>query len=152
MSHSRPVDLDDLMTRLEDISADRQTQPRSPSPHIAAARMKVSGCMPPLVQSDLRSRETTESLDEEEDHLRGLADETEYYNTLIREGGRPSHPVSFGRDILEDPGEYREILSYWQLVNHDAEGRVWKVFGSQMCEWQRFRKWQRKNREEGRFF
>ncbi|KAH7317404.1 hypothetical protein BKA65DRAFT_483624 [Rhexocercosporidium sp. MPI-PUGE-AT-0058] len=37
------------------------------------------------------------------------------------EGGRPSHSVSLGRDILEDPGEYREILSYWQLVNHDAE-------------------------------
>jgi hypothetical protein len=88
--------------------------------------------------SDLRSRETTESLDEEGDYRRDFEQQAKYYNTLVNEGGRPSHPVSLGRDNLEDPGEYREILSYWQLVNHDAEGRVWKVFGSQMCEWKRF--------------
>jgi hypothetical protein len=70
-------------------------------------------------------------MDDEESYRYDLERETEYYNTLIREGGRPSHPVSLGRDVLEDPGEYREILSYWQLVNHDAEGRVWRVFGAQ---------------------
>jgi hypothetical protein len=101
--------------------------------------------------SDFRSRDTTESIDEERDYRRDLANETEDYNTLVREGGRPSHPVSLGRDILDDPGKYREILSYWQLHNHDAEGRVWKVFRSQMCEWQAFREWQRKNRAQGRF-
>ena len=90
-------------------------------------------------------------MDDEESYRYDLERETEYYNTLLREGGRPSHPVSLGRDVLEDPGEYREILSYWQLDNHDAEGRVWKVFGSQMGNWQHFRRWQRKNREGGRF-
>jgi hypothetical protein len=90
-------------------------------------------------------------MDDEESYRYDLERETEYYNTLLREGGRPSHPVSLGRDVLEDPGEYREILSYWQLVNHDAEGRVWKVFRSQMGNWQHFGRWQRKNREAGRF-
>jgi hypothetical protein len=150
-AQSRPIDLDDLTTRLEDVSAYRQAQPRSCSPHTAAVRMNVSGYIPPLEHSDLRSRETTVSLDEEEDYRRDLAEEMEYYNTLVREGGRPSHPVSLGRDVLEEPGEYREILSYWQLVNHDAEGRVWKVLGSQIYEWQQFRRWHRKNREGGRF-
>jgi len=55
--------------------------------------MNVSGYIPPLGQraSDLRSRETTEPLDEEDDYCCDLADETEYYNALIREGGQPSH-------------------------------------------------------------
>jgi hypothetical protein len=121
MTQSRPIDLDGLTTRLE------QIPPRSPS------------------------LASTEPIDEEEDYRCDLANETEYYNTLIREGGRPSHPVSLGRDVLEDPGEYREILSYWQLHNGDAENRKWKMFRSQMCEWQIFLEYQREHRQEGRF-
>ena len=130
-AQSRPIDLDDLTTRLEDISADRQAQPRSPSPRTAAIQLKVSEYILRFDPSGyrFRTRETTASLDEEKDYPRDLADETECYNTLVREGGRPSHPVSLGRDVLEDPGEYREILSYWQL---DGDGRAWIVFGSQM--------------------
>jgi hypothetical protein len=75
-----------------------------------------------------------------------LKEQTKYYNMLIREGGRPSHPVSLGRDVLEHPGEYREILSYWQLRNNDAEGRVWNVFGSELSEWRKFREYQRRSR------
>jgi hypothetical protein len=90
-------------------------------------------------------------LGEEEYYRRDRERETEYYNTLVNEGGRPSHPVGLGRDILENPGEYREILSYWQIDNHDREGRVWRVFESQMCEWRMFRKRQRSMREQGRF-
>jgi hypothetical protein len=68
------------------------------------------------------------------------------YNTLVNEGGRPSHPVSLGRDILENPGEYREILSFWNRRSNN-----WEVFGPQLGEWQDFRKYQQRNREEGRF-
>lgn len=119
MAQSRPIDLDDLTTRLEDISADRQALPRSPS----------------QMGSDYRSRDTTEPLDEVEDYRRDLKNETKYYNTLVNEGGRPSHPVSLGRDIIEDPREYREILSYWQRGEND-----WKVFESQMGRWKKFRR------------
>ena len=90
-------------------------------------------------------------LDEEEDYRHDLEEETDYYNTIIREGGRPSHPVNLGCDILEDPGEYREILSYWQLHNGDGENRKWKVFRSQMSEWQIYLEYRRKHRQEGRF-
>ncbi len=89
---------------------------------------------------------STISMDSEESYRYDLEKETECYNTLITEGGRPSHPVSLGRDIVETPGEYREILSYWQTREND-----WEVFESQMRLWRDFGRWQQKNREEGRF-
>jgi hypothetical protein len=58
-------------------------------------------------------------MDAEESYRYDLEKETEYYNTLVAEGGRPSHPVSLGRDVIENPEEYREILSYWQSVAHN---------------------------------
>ncbi|KAG4437684.1 hypothetical protein IFR05_006846 [Cadophora sp. M221] len=70
-------------------------------------------------------------MDSEVSYSYDLEKQTECYNTLITEGGRPSHPVSLGRDILENPGEHHEILSYWQLVSDDAEGRTWEVFEPQ---------------------
>jgi hypothetical protein len=57
--------------------------------------------------------------------------QTEYYKTLVNKGGRPSHPVSLGRDVIENPGEYREILSYWQSVAHTDR----RVFESRMGGW-----------------
>ena len=84
--------------------------------------------------------------DDEEMYRYYLEEQTAYYNTLVNEGGRPSHPVSLGRDVIENPGEYREILSFWQSGSND-----WKVFESQMGGWREFRRWQQKNREGGRF-
>lgn len=83
---------------------------------------------------------------EEEYYRLELLEETESYTMLVREGGRPSHPVDLGRSIIEQPGEYREILAYWQRGEKD-----WKVFSRQLSEWKDFRQWQRKNRENGRF-
>ncbi|KAL5331131.1 hypothetical protein ACEPPN_000660 [Leptodophora sp. 'Broadleaf-Isolate-01'] len=112
-TQSRPIDLDDLTTRLEAI-------PPSPA--------------------------STEDLGDEEYYRYDLEKQTECYNTLVTAGGRPSHPVSLGRDIEENPGEYREILSYWQSRENE-----WKVFESQWRRWREFRRWQQIKREEGRF-
>ncbi|TAQ86163.1 hypothetical protein B7494_g5510 [Chlorociboria aeruginascens] len=112
-SPSRPIDLDDLATGFEQV---------------------------PLRSSSLAS--TIESIDEEFYHL-DLAHETDCYNTLIREGGRPSHPVSLGRDVLEDLGQYREIISYWQSGEYD-----WQVFQRQMGAWRAFLEFQRKHRDK----
>lgn len=73
----------------------------------------------------------------------------ECYNTLIKEGGRPSHPISLGSSVAQDPGEYREILSVW-LHKSQAHDN-WMVFEAQMEEWQAFREYQRHHREGGRF-
>lgn len=73
----------------------------------------------------------------------------ECYNTLIKEGGRPSHPISLGRGVAQDPGGYQEILSVWQHESRDHGG--WMVFEAQMHEWRAFREYQRHHREGGRF-
>lgn len=54
------------------------------------------------------------SINEERDYCLNLEEEIEDYKTLLNKGGRPSYLISLGRDILDDPREYREILSYWQ--------------------------------------
>ena len=145
---SRPIDLDDLTARLQHVSGARQALSEPPSLHTVDTEKDTSESSP-----SLRSRETTASLlDEEEEYRRVLKHETKFYNTIIREGGQPSHSASLGRDILDDPGELREILLYWQRDNGDAEGRrVWWVFGSQFCRWKDFREYQRTNRDQGRF-
>jgi hypothetical protein len=89
------------------------------------------------------SPSTTPSINEEEDYRRDLEEQTDYSNKLVDAGGRPSHPVSLGRDILRNPGQYHEVLSYWQLVNCDAEGKTWEVFGSQWREWNEFLNYRR---------
>lgn len=115
-TQSHAINLDDLTTRLENIS---------PSPPSLAS---------------------TEGSDEEECYRLDLEEETECYNTLVNEGGRPSHPVSLGRDVLENPEDYGEILSYWDSGRCDCQ-----VFRQQMGVWREFRAYQQHTREEGRF-
>ncbi len=124
-AHSHPIDLNYISARLEDISAGRQASPRP------------SSCT------------STEPCDEEECHRRELDEEAEYYNTLIKEGGRPSHPISAGPGVAQDPGEYREILSVWQ--HQSGTCGTWRVFEAQMHEWRAFRVYQRHHREGGRY-
>ncbi|KAF2189278.1 hypothetical protein K469DRAFT_724003 [Zopfia rhizophila CBS 207.26] len=54
----------------------------------------------------------TKPLDEEEEYRESLQRETEAYHALVKDGGRPSHPLSLLEDIVKNPGEYREILSW----------------------------------------
>lgn len=91
---SPPIDLNYISARLEEITTNREASPLPCSP---------SPTLPPP--------------SEEEE----LEEETEYYNALISEGGRPSHPVSLGRNILEDPGEYRDTI-----VLAAYEQRCWR--------------------------
>ncbi|KAI4141345.1 MAG: hypothetical protein LQ341_003532 [Variospora aurantia] len=124
-AQSRPIDLNYLSARLEDVSANRQASPQP------------SSCA------------TTEPYDEEECHRQELEKEVEYYNTLIKEGGRPSHPINLGPGVAQDPGEYREILSVWHHLSHPHGS--WMVFEAQMYEWGAFRHYQRHHREGDRF-
>lgn len=88
-SHTAPIDLNYVSARLEEVPGDRDLLPqRYPS---------VS---------------STASIDEEELYHRNLEKETDYYNKLINDGGRPSHPISLGYEIAKDLEEYREILSF----------------------------------------
>ncbi|KAL8913492.1 MAG: hypothetical protein Q9171_001680 [Xanthocarpia ochracea] len=124
-AQSHPIDLEYLSARLEDISAGRQASPQP------------SSCA------------TTEPYDEEECRRREMEKEVECYSTLIKEGGRPSHPINLGPSVAQDPGDYREILSVWLRRSHAHDG--WMVFEAQMHEWRAFRQYQRHHREGGRF-
>lgn len=115
---SVPVDLDLVAARLQEISTDNDRSTyRSPSP----------------------PRTATEEIDEEEQYRHNIQQQTENYNELVKHGGRPSHPLSRLEDIVKDPGEYREILSFWQ----DGRDDRWMVFGAQSRRWYDFRRLQR---------
>ncbi|PQE30160.1 ankyrin 2,3 unc44 protein [Rutstroemia sp. NJR-2017a WRK4] len=124
-ARSKPVDAKSLTRRLRTIPADRPVWPRQLSPE---------------------SRRTPPPIGEEEEEEVDLEEEKAIYNTLVEEGGRPSHPFSIARSIIENPGEYREIAEYW----HDNV-LSWRVLGLQLDNWRAFRGWQVRNRGDGRF-
>lgn len=72
--------------------------------------------------------------------------ETAAYHALINEGGRPSHPLSRLRSIVASPGQYHDILAFWQDQSDE-----WQVFSKQLSRWQMFRAHQRASREPERF-
>ena len=77
-----------------------------------------------------------------------------YYNKLIENGGRPSHPISLGDNGARNLEDYREILSYWKSPSHRYE---WMVFMDQFGLWSEFCEAQRRMRidgplEEGKYY
>lgn len=85
-------------------------------------------------------------MDDEEYYQLDLDEEKSCYDALVREGGRPSHPAEYGRDIIAHPGVYQKILSYWQKGEND-----WMVFSRQLGIWRQFLRLQRQNREGDSF-
>jgi len=51
-----------------------------------------------------------------------LRKEKEAYNTLVNDSGRPSHLVHLRFDVLDNPGKYKDIISYWKSL--PRTGRV----------------------------
>ena len=121
---SRPVDLAQVNEKLLKVTANTEL-----------------GCEQ-SAKSPLASTASTVTIDEEQEHLKRLQEETEAYHTLINDGGRPSHPLSLLESIGEDPGEYHEILSFWQADHHND----WKVFTKQLERWESFRQLQKYSR------
>ncbi|KAM0261882.1 hypothetical protein ACHAQJ_002085 [Trichoderma viride] len=68
------------------------------------------------------------------------------YHALVNEGGRPSHPLNLMRSIVAAPGQYRDILAFWQDQSDE-----WQVFNKQLSRWQIFKAHQRASREPERF-
>ena len=72
---------------------------------------------------------------------RVLRIELEAYNALVDEGGRPSHPIGPNFDILDEPGDYKEIITYWQ--GHTSR----LLFTCQLEHWRKFRRCQQVTRQ-----
>src|SRR4051812_32176715 len=70
--------------------------------------------------------------------------QTEDYQNLIQDGGRPSHPISRLLTIANDPGSFLDILQFWQTHPDD-----WAVFGRQWDRWVEFRDAQQHHRGKG---
>ncbi|TFB07568.1 hypothetical protein CCMA1212_001150 [Trichoderma ghanense] len=68
------------------------------------------------------------------------------YETLVQDGGRPSHPLGLLERIVFSPGRYRGILAFWQDRSDE-----WQVFHKQLSRWQAFRTHQRASRNPDRF-
>ena len=83
-------------------------------------------------------------------HRQCQDEEMGFYNQLISDGGRPSHPISLDYDIARNSEEYREILSFWHHP-HDGGKHAWMVFSRQLYWWKLFRDHQRYVRESDRF-
>ncbi len=130
-TQSRPVDPDQVAALLQQCA--ERDRLSSPAPSLAT---------------------TASSLPEGEQYQQDLQKETRCYNALVEAGGRPSHPLSRLGDIVKDPGEYRDILSFWQRKSQlilEREKDEWKVFSSQLVRWHDFRRLQRYAREQSAY-
>lgn len=118
---SRPVDLDQVAARLLETSADdTSTQPASrPSNY---DRPRTRSPEPPTVL------------------------ETQCYEDLVSDGGRPAYPISLMEQVSKNPEDYCQLLRPWQKNDPDVGAPDWMVIRRQWARWQEFRKWQHDNR------
>ena len=69
----------------------------------------------------------------------------EAYYALVAGGGLPSHPVTLGYDVIDNPGryeQYKDILWFW----HFGGGGDYSEFRRQLIEWKEFREYQDRKR------
>ncbi|RBA11761.1 hypothetical protein FPRO05_14263 [Fusarium proliferatum] len=119
---SRPLDLNDLDARLRQVSPNKSFSLR------------------PESQAINRSRSPTP-------HIDPMRLETEAYNELLNDGGRPLYPIDLIQDVYRAPDNYAGILRPWQ--ESLAQSRPEGTFQRQLQRWQDFRKWQNDNRGRG---
>ncbi|KAL3962948.1 hypothetical protein ACCO45_004471 [Purpureocillium lilacinum] len=130
---SRPLDLDRLDARLRQVSNGDELKPQD--------QQRMQGRITPPYSEE----------DELRDHI---DDETDAYNELVKDGGRPIYQISLIEDVCRNPEEYREML--WPFWDYTRGTQLsWLVFQRQQKRWRDFRRWQVDNRgledEDGGF-
>ncbi|KAI9777558.1 MAG: hypothetical protein M1816_004701 [Peltula sp. TS41687] len=68
--------------------------------------------------------------------------EREAYKALIDDHGRPSHPIELGFDVRDNPGSYKDIISYWR----DTSSSIRLFLLAQLNRWKKFRQFQQRVR------
>ncbi|CAN8097993.1 unnamed protein product [Discula destructiva] len=129
---SRPVDPAQLTSRLLDISSDRTTSSRPPTPPFDREG-----------SAETSSRIPTEELEKRD------------YDNLVEEGGRPLYSIDLIDEVAKDPFSRWDILRPWVDYPADSDpdpdadsGVNWNVFGRQLWSWRMFRYWQKFNRDD----
>ena len=84
------IDLNDLSTRLQNISVDRQEPPRPSS----------------------STSSTITAYNERKNHRHHLKEETKFYNTSVDEDDKFSHSINLDKYVSKNSKEYHEILSH----------------------------------------
>lgn len=64
--------------------------------------------------------------------------EKEAYETLIQEGGQPSHPIELTLSAVKKLQKYKDIISYWKQFR-DCERTP---YSTQLADWRAFRTFQ----------
>ncbi|KAK2748335.1 hypothetical protein FQN57_000993 [Myotisia sp. PD_48] len=121
---TQPVDAFQLGEKLNQITAKSEHNSRSPSVDSQAT--------PPSGHPD-------EELWNAESLKRDIQLEKDSFQALIDQGGIPSHPLDLGSDVLDNPGEYQDIIAYWK----DESNTDGLLFTSQLNRWRTFRFYQR---------
>ena len=68
--------------------------------------------------------------------------EKDSHDALVKDNGRPCYPIELGLDVFDNPGQYKEILKYWQ----DKDSSEKMVFTMQVRDWEMIRRKQQHNR------
>ncbi|KIW36304.1 uncharacterized protein PV06_11443 [Exophiala oligosperma] len=105
-------------------------------------------CLPTadsFIPSSHRHRSpSSSSLDSERDKAGAWQEQLEAHHELVADGGRPSHPITLGWDVIENSNnyeQYKDIIWFWHW-----KGGYYTVFFTQLMEWRRFREMQDKRR------
>ena len=73
-------------------------------------------------------------------------EEKESHEALVKDKGRPCYPIELGFDVFDNPGQYKEILEYWQ----EGKSSDRQVFTAQLSDWKYFRRGQQSVRYDCR--
>lgn len=81
--------------------------------------------------------------------------ETDAYNDLVKDGGRPLYPIHLLDRVSSHPETHEELLRPWRdnfgwtrryWNDNNTAQKPWEVFQRQLSRWRYFQKWQRDNR------
>ncbi|KAJ6439222.1 MFS general substrate transporter [Purpureocillium lavendulum] len=123
-AQSHPLDLDQLDARLRQVSAGDDVVPQ--------AHRRTQGRITPPYPLEEQRRDR-------------IRDETDAYNDLICDGGRPVYPISLIEQVSRNPEEHHGMLRPFWSYPLDYQ-TPWLVFHRQLKRWQDFRTWQIDNR------
>ncbi|EPE32326.1 hypothetical protein GLAREA_07459 [Glarea lozoyensis ATCC 20868] len=107
-----PIDVDDLFSRLEEITDKRE--------------------FPPCESSCPSTVDATD----EELHQAEVERQVRLYHELVAKGGRPTHPISLSYDVARSLPEYRDILSFWEITPDNPNN--WACWWPQLYAWDMF--------------
>ncbi|EER41984.1 conserved hypothetical protein [Histoplasma capsulatum H143] len=140
---SHPVDLDQVSARLLHVATDKEQQDQQLVPQ--KRLVKYEDSFDGFEWPNESVCGTTPSPDPEAERREALQREADAYQALVQAGGRPSHSFhGTPSEIYKNPGEYRELLSFWVPESSQQEEYL---FSNQWSRWRTFRKFQRFMRE-----